>query len=81
MKSARHKTKDAQLAEFERKDLGDDLKKSGQGAVIKPRTRQRLTSIFLDPSLIAQLRTKAERRGMRYQSLLKMIVYEHLNEY
>ena len=81
MKNARHKIKDAQLAEFERKDLGEDLKKSGQGVVIKPRVRQKLTSIFLDPSLVVTLRAKAERRGMRYQSLLKMIVYEHLNEY
>lgn len=81
MKNARRKTKDAQLAEFERKDLGKDLKSTGQGALIKPAVRQKLTSIFLDPSLVAILRQKAERRGMRYQTLLKMIVYEHLGEY
>lgn len=81
MKNARRKIKDAQLAEFERKDLGEDLKKSGQGLLIKPAARQKLTSIFLDPALVTMLRQKAERRGMRYQTLLKMIVYEHLSEY
>lgn len=81
MKRTRRKIKDTQLEEFERKDLGDDLKKYGQGAVILPTNRQKLTSIYLDPALVVVLRRKAERRGMRYQSLLKMIVYEHLNEY
>ncbi len=80
MKNVR-KTKDAQLAEFEKRDLGGDLRKSGQGALIHPRSRQKLTSIYLDPALVSKLRERAEKKGMRYQSLLKMIVYEHLNEY
>lgn len=81
MKNSRRKIEDEALAEFERKDLGDDLRKTGQGLLIKPMSKQKLTSIFLAPALVAQLRQKAERRGMRYQSLLKMIVYEHLSEY
>lgn len=81
MKKTRRKIADRQLAEFERRDLGDDLKKYGQGTVIYPAGKQKLTSIFLDPALVAMLREKAQRRGMKYQSLLKMIVYEHLGEY
>ena len=84
MKKLRRKSKvkDAQLEEFEKKDLGRMLKKSGQGVVIEPKSaRQKLTSIYLDPFLVIRLKEKAQRRGMRYQSLLKMIVYEHLGEY
>lgn len=77
----RRKVVDLQLEEFERKDLGDDLKKSGSAVLINPLGRQRLTSIYLNPTLVAMLREKAQRRGMKYQSLLKMIVYEHLGEY
>ena len=49
--------------------------------LIHPESRQKLTSIYFEPSLVAKLREKARRRGMGYQSLLKLIAYEHLNEY
>lgn len=81
MKKERRKVVDLQLEEFERKDLGDDIEKSGSAVLLNPSGRQKLTSIFLAPSLVALLREKAQRRGMKYQSLLKMIVYEHLGEY
>ena len=80
MKKGRlHKSKDAQLDQFEKRDLGGDLKKSGQGLVV--RTRQRLTSIFLDPFLIEKLKVKAQKHGLKYQTMLKTIVYEHVDEY
>jgi len=71
--------RDEQLDEFDKKDLGGDLKKSGQGLVV--RARQRLTSIFLDPLLIEKLKVKAHKHGLKYQTMLKTIVYEHVDEY
>ncbi len=70
---------DAQVAEFEARDLGDDLRASGRGRVITPRNRP--TSILLDEDLIRRLREKGRKRGLGYQTMLKMIVREHLDEY
>ncbi len=39
------------------------------------------TSIFLDPAIIEKLRSKAEKRGIGYQTMLKIIVHEHVDEY
>ena len=47
----------------------------------KPRTRSVPTSILLDPELVARLKEKARRRGLGYQTLLKLIVREHLDDY
>lgn len=81
MKNAHKERKDAQIAEFLSKDLGDDLRRSGSGVMIRPKMKQRLTSIFLDPMLVSKLKEKAEKRGLKYQTMLKTIVYEHVDEY
>jgi hypothetical protein len=40
------------------------------------------TSILLDPALVAKLSEKAARRGLPgYQTMLKLIVAEHIDEY
>jgi predicted DNA binding CopG/RHH family protein len=70
---------DAQIAEFERRDLGDDIRRSG--AVRLLRVRPKPTSILLDRALVNELRKKAAKRGLGYQTMLKMIVREHLHEY
>jgi predicted DNA binding CopG/RHH family protein len=70
---------DAQLAEFETRDLGDDMRAAGTGRVIYPRARP--TSILLDAALIDALRRKGAKRGLGYQTMLKLIVREHLDEY
>ncbi len=70
---------DAQVAEFERKDLGDDLRASGAGQLL--RRQSRATSIVLDDALISKLREKGAKRGLGYQTMLKVIVREHLDEY
>jgi predicted DNA binding CopG/RHH family protein len=70
---------DAQLAEFERRDLGDDMRAAGTARVIWPRARA--TSIVLEPALIDALRRKGAKRGLGYQTMLKVIVREHLDEY
>jgi len=71
---------DEQLEEFETRDLGKDIEASG----VKPRLLQRksqATSIVLPPDLIEKLREKAAKRHIGYQTMLKIIVAEHLEEY
>jgi predicted DNA binding CopG/RHH family protein len=77
-KARRRASADAQLEEFETKDLGADIEVSGAGVVIRP---QRPTSILLGDDLIAKLRAKGAKRGLPYQTMLKMIVREHVDEY
>ena len=69
---------DAQLREFERRDLGDDIAASGAGRMVR---RSRTTSISLDEGLIEKLRVKGEKRGLGYQTMLKLIVSEHVDDY
>ena len=73
------KRKDPQLEEFEKRDLGEDIRASRSARVIQSRTKP--TSILLDEKLIRSLRAKAAKRGIGYQTMLKIIVREHLNEY
>jgi len=77
-KRSERKRADAQVKEFERRDLGDDIARSGAGKMIR---RSRTTSITLDHGLIEKLRVKGAKRGFGYQTMLKMIVLEHLDEY
>jgi predicted DNA binding CopG/RHH family protein len=70
---------DRQVGEFEKRDLGDDIRGAGAARLVRPRSRP--TSIFLDQDLVAELRKKAVKRGLGYQTMLKMIVREHLDEY
>lgn len=69
---------DAQVKEFDRRDLGEDIRRSGSGKMLR---RSRTTSITLDHNLIEKLRAKGVKRGLGYQTMLKMIVMEHLDEY
>lgn len=39
------------------------------------------TSIVLDDDLVAKLRQKGARRGLGYQTMLKLIVREHVDDY
>ena len=78
-KPAARRARDAQLAEFSRRDLGADIRASGTGRLLRARSRP--TSIVLDDDLVRQLREKGAKRGLGYQTMLKMIVREHLDEY
>jgi predicted DNA binding CopG/RHH family protein len=73
--------KDTQVREFEKRDLGHDIARSGAAVVVRPRTRQTPTSILLDPAIICKLKEKAGRRGIGYQTMLKIIVHEHVDDY
>jgi len=67
-KSNKRPAKDAQIAEFERKDLGTDVRASGvTPVVIRPKSQP--TSILLELDLIEQLREKGGKRGLGYQTI------------
>ncbi len=74
-----HRSGDKQVAEFERADLGQDIRSSRSGIIL--RKARRPTSILLDDDLVKQLREKGAKRGLGYQTMLKMIVREHLDDY
>jgi len=76
-----HKKTDLQVREFHKRDLGRDITASRSAVVVRPKVRQLPTSIMLDPAIIAKLKEKAETRGIGYQTMLKIIVHEHVNQY
>lgn len=69
---------DAQLREIAQKDLGDDIEASDAAIPVRP---QRPTSILLGDDLITKLKQKGAKRGLPYQTMLKVIVREHIDEY
>lgn len=73
--------KDPILREFETRDLGQDIARSESAVVIVPRARQLPTSILLAPAIIEKLKQKAGKRGIGYQTMLKIIVHEHVDDY
>jgi hypothetical protein len=79
-KAARRKVykRDVQAAEFEKRDLGKDIRASGGLRSIRKTV---LTSIVLEQDLIDKLRKKAAKRRLGYQTMLKVIVREHVDEY
>ncbi len=78
-KSKVRRSNDKQVAEFERADLGDDIRASKSGRVLRRSTKP--TSILLEEDLIERLRQKGSKRGLGYQTMLKVIVREHLDDY
>jgi len=85
MKTRRLKHDD-QVHEFEKRDLGKDIERSRSAVVIRPpvhrmKSRSLPTSILLDSSLIGKLKEKAEDRGIGYQTMLKIILHEHVDDY
>lgn len=75
-KTARRRVVDRQVAEFQRRDLGSDIP-----AAARVLRRARPTSIVLEPDLVDRLRVLGAKRGLGYQTMLKVIVREHLDEY
>ena len=71
----RRSAEDRQVAEFERRDLGRDIPSAAR--VLR---RSHPTSIVLDQDLVDRLRTVGAKRGLGYQTMLKVIVREHLDE-
>jgi predicted DNA binding CopG/RHH family protein len=79
-KAARKKIRrrDVQAEEFEKRDLGEDIQAAGG---LRPIRKTLPTSIVLEQDLIDKLRKKAAKRGLGYQTMLKVIVREHLDDY
>lgn len=71
--------KDRQLAEFEKKDLGHDIRRSRSAIGLAPKSRP--TSILLPDGLIQKLKQKAGKKGIGYQTMLKIILTERVDEY
>lgn len=76
---SKNRSTDAQLREFEKRDLGDDIRASRAARLLERATRP--TSIVLEEDLIEELRRKGAKRGLGYQTMLKLVVREHLGEY
>ena len=76
---SKSRSTDAQVREFEKRDLGDDIRAGGAARLLSRATRP--TSIVLEEDLIEELRRKGAKRGLGYQTMLKLVVREHLGEY
>jgi predicted DNA binding CopG/RHH family protein len=74
------RAKDRQVEEFDERDLGEDVRASRVRPVVV-RAKARPTSIVLEPELIERLRKVGAKRGLGYQTMLKVIVREHLDDY
>jgi predicted DNA binding CopG/RHH family protein len=70
--------RDIQVEEFDKRDLGQDIRAAGG---LRPIRKTLPTSIVLEQDLIDKLRKKAAKRGLGYQTMLKVIVREHVDEY
>lgn len=70
--------RDLQVEEFDKRDLGEDMRAAGG---LRPIRKTLPTSIVLEQDLIDKLRKKAAKRGLGYQTMLKVIVREHVDEY
>lgn len=82
-KPSKKEERDPVLEEFETKDLGDDIRRSNSWVTIRrdPSVRSLPTSLLLSPRLVEKLREKGAKRGIGYQTMLKIIVHEHVDEY
>ena len=80
LKAVRRKAskRDLQVEEFDKRDLGEDIRAAGG---LRPIRKTLPTSIVLEQDLIDKLRKKAAKRGLGYQTMLKVIVREHVDEY
>ena len=70
--------RDRQIEEFESRDLGDDIRAAGGLRAIR---KTLPTSIVLEQDLVDKLREKGAKRGLGYQTMLKLIAREHVDEY
>ena len=70
--------RDLQVEEFESRDFGDDIRAAGGLRAIR---KTLPTSIVLEQDLLDRLREKGAKRGLGYQTMLKLIAREHADEY
>lgn len=71
---------------FDNQDLSDQqfVKAAAEGKLGRGTVARRAgiptTTIRLDPADIARARVQAERRGLKYQTYLKMLIHEALQK-
>jgi uncharacterized protein (DUF4415 family) len=70
--------RDLQVREFASRDLGKDIRAAGG---LRPIHKTLATSIVLEQDLVDKLREKGAKRGLGYQTMLKLIAREHVDEY
>lgn len=78
--SKKRQAEDPMLKEFLTKDLGDDLRASMAGVMVRPRQTE-TTSLKLDPELKGRLERAGAKHGVGYQTMLKRIAREHVADY
>jgi hypothetical protein len=61
-------------------DMLEDMRPLGEDVLPSPRTAARPVSVRFEQQLLHRLRVLANRRGVRYQTLLKQFVLERLYE-
>jgi len=71
---------DFMLSEFKRAESEGRLGVGTMKRQAEERARTPTTSIRLDPADIAKARIVAEKRGLRYQTYLKMLIHEALEK-
>ena len=76
--SSKARSRDLQVKEFEKRDLGEAIRAATS---LRPIRKNLPTSIVLEQDLIDKLRRKAAARGLGYQTMLKVIVRVHVDEY
>lgn len=79
----RNETEEARWWEEHQDSLAEEFEKAAEAGVLGHGTAARkgstpTTTIRLDPEDIAKARVQAERRGLRYQTYLKMLIHEGL---
>ena len=75
----KRRSKDKQVSEFEKKDIGRDVRRNKSALRVAPKNRP--TSILLPKPLIEKLKEKAGKRGIGYQTMLKIIIAEQMDRY
>lgn len=80
-----NETEEAQWWESHQDDLADEFEKAAEAGTLGRGTAARkgstpTTTIRLDPDDIAKARVQAEGRGLKYQTYLKMLIHEALQQ-
>lgn len=77
-KSSQKTSRDPQIEAFEKQDLGKAVRSSRSALKVK---KNYPTSIVLPTFLVEKLKIKANKRGIGYQTMLKIILSEQVDRY
>lgn len=77
-KSSKKPPQDHQVNTFEKEDLGIAVRTSRSAIKV---TKSHPTSILLPTFLVEKLKEKGKKRGIGYQTMLKIILSEQVDRY